>query len=128
MARQLGLASVAVRAAFGLEIVRRVTARARGVAAHDRAMIDVQRAGPSTGMPTRVSQGDLIAAHWLGHGDSKHPVYLPGSVYECFEFGWKALDLAERLGCTPAEGERHNPPEHRRIPSRVRMEASGKSA
>ncbi len=58
---------------------------------------DVQRMGPSTGMPTRVSQGDVIAAHWLGHGDSKHPVLLPGSVNECFEFGWKAFDLAERL-------------------------------
>ena len=58
---------------------------------------DIQRMGPSTGMPTRVSQGDLITAYWLGHGDSQHPCYLPGSVYECFEFGWKALDLAERL-------------------------------
>jgi 2-oxoglutarate ferredoxin oxidoreductase subunit alpha len=58
---------------------------------------DVQRVGPSTGLPTRVSQGDIIAAHWLGHGDTKHPVLLPGSVYECFEFGWRAFDLAERL-------------------------------
>ena len=58
---------------------------------------DIQRMGPSTGMPTRVSQGDLMAAYWLGHGDSKHPCLLPGSVYECFEFGWVALDLAERL-------------------------------
>jgi 2-oxoglutarate ferredoxin oxidoreductase subunit alpha len=58
---------------------------------------DVQRMGPSTGMPTRVSQGDLMPAYWLGHGDSKHPCLLPGSVYECFEFGWVALDLAERL-------------------------------
>ena len=58
---------------------------------------DIQRMGPSTGMPTRVSQGDLLATYWLGHGDSKHPCLLPGSVYECFEFGWVALDLAERL-------------------------------
>jgi 2-oxoglutarate ferredoxin oxidoreductase subunit alpha len=58
---------------------------------------DVQRVGPATGLPTRVSQGDIIAAHWLGHGDTKHPVLLPGSVYECFEFGWRAFDLAERL-------------------------------
>ncbi len=58
---------------------------------------DVQRMGPSTGMPTRVSQGDLLAAYWLGHGDTKHVVLLPGSVKECFEFGWRALDLADRL-------------------------------
>ncbi len=58
---------------------------------------DVQRMGPSTGMPTKVSQGDVIKAHYLGHGDSKHPCLLPGSVYECFEFGWRAFDLAERL-------------------------------
>jgi 2-oxoglutarate/2-oxoacid ferredoxin oxidoreductase subunit alpha len=58
---------------------------------------DVQRMGPSTGLPTRVSQGDLRCAYWLGHGDTKHVVLLPGSVAECFEFGWRALDLAERL-------------------------------
>lgn len=58
---------------------------------------DVQRMGPSTGLPTRVSQGDLILAYYLGHGDAKHVCLLPGSVYECFEFGWRAFDLAERL-------------------------------
>jgi 2-oxoglutarate/2-oxoacid ferredoxin oxidoreductase subunit alpha len=58
---------------------------------------DVQRMGPSTGLPTRVSQGDLRCAYWLGHGDTRHVVLLPGTVSECFEFGWRALDLAERL-------------------------------
>ncbi len=58
---------------------------------------DIQRMGPSTGLPTRVSQGDIIASYWLGHGDSKNVCLLPGSVYECFEFGWRAFDLAERL-------------------------------
>lgn len=58
---------------------------------------DVQRMGPSTGLPTRVSQGDVLSTYWLGHGDTKHVCLLPGSVYECFEFGWRALDLAERL-------------------------------
>jgi 2-oxoglutarate ferredoxin oxidoreductase subunit alpha len=58
---------------------------------------DVQRMGPSTGLPTRVSQGDVIPAHWAGHGDGRHVCLLPGSVYECFEFGWRAFDLAERL-------------------------------
>ncbi len=58
---------------------------------------DVQRMGPATGLPTRTSQGDVLKAYWLSHGDTKHVVLLPGSVYECFEFGWRAFDLAERL-------------------------------
>jgi len=58
---------------------------------------DIQRMGPSTGLPTRVSQGDLLLAYYLGHGDAKQVCLLPGSVKECFEFGWRAFDLAERL-------------------------------
>jgi 2-oxoglutarate/2-oxoacid ferredoxin oxidoreductase subunit alpha len=58
---------------------------------------DVQRVGPSTGLPTRTAQGDLTEAYYLGHGDTQNVILLPGSVHECFEFGWKALDLAERL-------------------------------
>lgn len=58
---------------------------------------DVQRVGPSTGLPTRTAQGDLQMAATLGHGDTRHVVLLPGSVNECFEFGWKAFDLADRL-------------------------------
>jgi 2-oxoglutarate ferredoxin oxidoreductase subunit alpha len=58
---------------------------------------DIQRMGPSTGLPTRTSQGDINLAFFLGHGDTKHVVLFPGSVTECFEFGWKALDLAEQL-------------------------------
>jgi len=58
---------------------------------------DVQRVGPSTGMPTRTAQGDLTAVYFLGHGDTQSVILLPGSVHECFEFGWKAFDLAERL-------------------------------
>lgn len=58
---------------------------------------DVQRVGPSTGLPTRTSQGDLLQVYYAGHGDTQHVVLLPGSVTECFEFGWKAFDLAERL-------------------------------
>jgi len=58
---------------------------------------DVQRVGPSTGLPTRTAQGDLRAAAFLGHGDARHVVLLPGNVAECFEFGWRAFDLAERL-------------------------------
>ncbi|MBC8170330.1 MAG: 2-oxoacid:acceptor oxidoreductase family protein, partial [Anaerolineae bacterium] len=58
---------------------------------------DITRMGPSTGLPTRTSQGDLIFAHFLGHGDSRQVVLLPGSVEECFEFGWRAFDYADEL-------------------------------
>jgi 2-oxoglutarate ferredoxin oxidoreductase subunit alpha len=58
---------------------------------------DIQRIGPSTGLPTRTSQGDLRIAYYMGHGDARHVVLFPGSVTECFEFGWKAFDIAERL-------------------------------
>jgi len=58
---------------------------------------DVQRIGPSTGLPTRTSQGDLSFTAFMGHGDTQQVILLPGGVDECFEFGWKSLDLAERL-------------------------------
>jgi 2-oxoglutarate ferredoxin oxidoreductase subunit alpha len=58
---------------------------------------DVQRMGPSTGLPTRVAQDDIMAAYTLGHGDGRHVCLIPASVAECFEFGGTALDLAERL-------------------------------
>jgi 2-oxoglutarate ferredoxin oxidoreductase subunit alpha len=60
-------------------------------------ILDVQRVGPSTGLPTRVSQGDMWKAYHLSHGDCKHPLLIPGSPRECFEFAAEALDLAERL-------------------------------
>lgn len=58
---------------------------------------DVQRMGPSTGLPTRTSQGDIRFVRFLGHGDIKHTILIPGNMQECFEFGWKAFDIAERL-------------------------------
>ncbi len=58
---------------------------------------NVQRVGPSTGLPTRTSQGDLMFTYFLGHGDSRHVVLLPGTMEECFELGWKAFDLTEEL-------------------------------
>jgi 2-oxoglutarate ferredoxin oxidoreductase subunit alpha len=58
---------------------------------------DVQRVGPSTGLPTRTAQADLSFAYGLGHGDTTYPILLPGSVAECFEFGGRAFDLSERL-------------------------------
>jgi 2-oxoglutarate ferredoxin oxidoreductase subunit alpha len=60
-------------------------------------IFDVQRTGPSTGMPTRTSQADLLSTAFLSHGDTKHILLLPGNVKECFEFGYAAFDLAERL-------------------------------
>jgi len=60
-------------------------------------IFDVQRTGPSTGMPTRTSQADLLSVAFLSHGDTKHIVLLPGSVKECFEFGYTAFDVAERF-------------------------------
>jgi 2-oxoglutarate ferredoxin oxidoreductase subunit alpha len=58
---------------------------------------DIQRVGPATGLPTRTAQGDLLEAAFAGHGDTQHIILFPGSVNECFEYGWRAFDLAERL-------------------------------
>ena len=58
---------------------------------------DIQRSGPSTGMPTRTQQGDLISAAYASHGDTKHPLLFPASAKECFDFAADALDLADRL-------------------------------
>lgn len=60
-------------------------------------IFDVQRVGPSTGMPTRTSQADLISAYTLSHGDTKHIVLLPGSVNECYEMAGEAFELAEKF-------------------------------
>lgn len=58
---------------------------------------DVQRIGPSTGLPTRTSQADLSFVVGMGHGDSESIVLLPGNVNECFDFGWQSFDIAERV-------------------------------
>ena len=58
---------------------------------------DIQRAGPSTGMPTRTQQSDLISAAYASHGDTKHPLMFPSTPKECFDFAAQALDLADRL-------------------------------
>ena len=57
---------------------------------------DVNRVGPSTGLPTRTQQGDLSMLYEASHGDTQHIVLIPGNVDECFEFGWRAFDYAER--------------------------------
>ena len=58
---------------------------------------DVQRVGPSTGLPTRTSQGDVLSTYYLGHGDTKNVLLFPASIEECFEFGYTAFDLADEL-------------------------------
>ena len=58
---------------------------------------DVQRVGPSTGLPTRTGQCDVTFAYYLGHGDSKHVLLFPSDLEECFQFGIEAFDLAEQL-------------------------------
>jgi 2-oxoglutarate ferredoxin oxidoreductase subunit alpha len=60
-------------------------------------IIDVQRGGPSTGMPTRTQQSDLIACAYASHGDTKHVLLFPEDPHECFEHAAAALDLADRL-------------------------------
>src|ERR1700761_8122577 len=60
-------------------------------------IFDVQRTGPSTGLPTRTAQGDVAFIAGLSHGDTKHVMLFPGTVRECFEFGTQAFDLAESL-------------------------------
>jgi 2-oxoglutarate/2-oxoacid ferredoxin oxidoreductase subunit alpha len=60
-------------------------------------IFNVQRTGPSTGMPTRTQQSDLLSTAFLSHGDTKHIMLLPGSVKECFEFGCEAFNIAERF-------------------------------
>lgn len=60
-------------------------------------LIDVQRAGPSTGMPTRTQQSDLLLAAYASHGDTKHVLLIPSSPQECFELTAQSFDLAERL-------------------------------
>ena len=60
-------------------------------------VVDVQRVGPSTGMPTRTQQGDMLECAYASHGDTKHILLFPANPAECFEFAVKAFDLAERF-------------------------------
>lgn len=60
-------------------------------------LINVQRGGPSTGMPTRTQQSDILACAYASHGDTRHVLLFPEDPFECFEMSAQALDLAERL-------------------------------
>ena len=91
-----GLRSMTSTSGPGLSLMTEFT----GLAYYTEVPIvvwDVQRIGPSTGLPTRTSQGDLSFVAFMGHGDTQQVILLPGGVDECFEFGWRAFDIAERL-------------------------------
>ena len=60
-------------------------------------IFDVQRVGPSTGLPTRTAQGDLLTTAFLSHGDTRHPMLFPSTVEECYSMAIEAFDLAERF-------------------------------
>ncbi len=60
-------------------------------------IVDVQRVGPSTGLPTRTMQGDILTTYNLSHGDARHILLIPGSVEECYTLAMEAFDLAERF-------------------------------
>ncbi|NUN93794.1 MAG: 2-oxoacid:acceptor oxidoreductase subunit alpha [Verrucomicrobiae bacterium] len=60
-------------------------------------IVDVQRVGPSTGLPTRTGQQDILKAHFLSHGDCRHPLLIPADPVEAYEFCALSLDMAERL-------------------------------
>jgi 2-oxoglutarate ferredoxin oxidoreductase subunit alpha len=60
-------------------------------------IFDIQRVGPSTGLPTRTAQGDLLSVAFLSHGDTKHVMLIPASVQECYAMAMEAFDLAEQL-------------------------------
>src|ERR1700732_3034694 len=61
-------------------------------------IFDVQRTGPSTGMPTRNQQGDLLSVAFLSHGDTKHVMLIPGNVRACYEMAQAAFDLGINNG------------------------------
>jgi 2-oxoglutarate/2-oxoacid ferredoxin oxidoreductase subunit alpha len=60
-------------------------------------IFDIQRVGPSTGLPTRTAQGDILSTAFLSHGDTRHPMYLPASPGEVYQMAIDAFDLTERL-------------------------------
>ena len=62
-------------------------------------VFDIQRVGPSTGLPTRTAQGDILSTALLSHGDTKQIMMIPGSVEECYTMAMEAFDLAERFQC-----------------------------
>ena len=88
-------------------------------------IFDVQRAGPSTGMPTRTQQSDMLSCAYASHGDTKHVLLFPEDPHECFEFGALAFDLADRLQ-TPIFV--HARPRYRHERAAVRSRSPGTTA
>jgi len=91
-----GARSMTATAGPGISLMSELT----GLAYYAEApavIYDVERVGPSTGLPTRTQQADLLTTAMLSHGDTKHPMYFPCSPEECFDLSLEAFDLAERF-------------------------------
>jgi 2-oxoglutarate/2-oxoacid ferredoxin oxidoreductase subunit alpha len=91
-----GARSMTATAGPGISLMSEFTGLAYYVEA-PAVIFDVQRVGPSTGLPTRTAQGDLLSTAVLSHGDTKHIMIIPSSVEECYEMAQNAFDLAERF-------------------------------
>ena len=88
-------------------------------------IFDVQRGGPSTGMPTRTQQSDVLGCAYASHGDTKHVLLFPEDPHECFEFGARGV----RPGGPAADaGLRHARPRHRHERLALRAVRSGTTA
>ena len=72
-------------------------------------IFDVQRVGPSTGLPTRTAQGDMLSTALLSHGDTKHPMFFPCSPEECFAMAIEAFDFAEQFPDAGIRDDRPRP-------------------
>src|SRR5580765_823285 len=91
-----GARSMTATAGPGISLMSEFTGL--GYYAETPAVIfDVQRVGPSTGLPTRTAQGDLIQAAFLSHGDTKHIMIIPSTVEECYQMAQEAFELAEQF-------------------------------
>ena len=88
-------------------------------------IVNVQRGGPSTGMPTRTQQSDLLSCAYASNGDTKHVLLFPEDPGECFDFTADALDLADRL---QDAGVRHDRPRHRHEPPPLQAVPLGREA
>src|SRR5438876_6089678 len=95
-ARRAGARAMTATAGPGISLMSEFAGL--GYYAETPAVIfDVQRVGPSTGLPTRTAQGDLLSTAFLSHGDTKHTLLIPSSVEECYSIAMDAFDLAERF-------------------------------
>ena len=91
-----GARSMTATSGPGISLMSEFTGLAYYVEA-PAVIFDVQRVGPSTGLPTRTAQGDILSTAFLSHGDTKHPLLFPSSPEECFTMAQTAFDLAEEF-------------------------------